>query len=239
MARINTLSTRAIVRDARPIVIALMATAALAISFQAHAQNHDGGHGFSAPRNNMHFDNRFSHNQYYHDRGYSVRGVPRGAYEIHHGGDSYFYHGGEWYRRRGGVSIVIGAPIGAFVPVLPPYYSTVWWGGVPYYYADDTYYTWDADQNEYEVTDPPSGIDSGGTTTAPPTDTVFIYPKNGQSTEQQATDKYECHRFAVAQTGFDPTDSGGGVQASEAAGKRSDYMRAQAACLDARGYSVK
>ena len=81
----------------------------------------------------------------------AARGVPRGAYEIRHGGGSYFYHGGEWYRRRGGVSVVIGAPIGAFVPVLPPYYSTVWWGGVPYYYADDTYYTWDPDENEYDI----------------------------------------------------------------------------------------
>ncbi len=217
---------------------ALIFTAALAVFSQAHAQNHEGGHGFEAPRN-LHFDNRFSHNQYYHDRGYSVPGVPHSAYEIHHGPNTYFYHGGEWYGRRGSVSVVIGAPIGAFVPVLPPFYSTVWWSGVPYYYADDTYYEWNTGVNEYEVVDPPTGIESGGTTVAPSTDTVFIYPKNGQSTEQQSRDRYECHRFAVLQTGYDPTASGGGVPADTAAGKRSDYLRAQAACLDARGYSVK
>src|SRR6185436_2730653 len=64
----------------------------------------------------------------------------RAALTIHYGGGAFFYHGGEWYRRDGGVSVVIAAPIGAYVPVLPPLYSTVWWSGVPYYYANDTYY---------------------------------------------------------------------------------------------------
>ncbi len=32
----------------------------------------------------------------------------------------------------------------------------------------------------------------------------FLYPKKGQSAEQQSTDKYECHQWAVEQTGFDP-----------------------------------
>ena len=181
----------------------------------------------------MHMDGRFAHNQFYHDPGYSVRGVPRGAYEIHHGGQSYWYHGGEWYRHDGRFSVVIGAPIGAFVPVLPPFYSTVWWGGVPYYYADDTYYTWDAPENQYQVVAPPSGIESGGSTTTPSSDKVFIYPKEGQSAEQQSKDQYECHRFGVEQSGFDPTVAGGD------AGKRSDYQRADAACLEGRGYTVK
>jgi len=32
----------------------------------------------------------------------------------------------------------------------------------------------------------------------------FLYPKKGQSAEQQDKDKYECHKWAVGQTGFDP-----------------------------------
>ncbi len=32
----------------------------------------------------------------------------------------------------------------------------------------------------------------------------FLYPKKGQSTEQQDKDKYECHKWAIGQTGFDP-----------------------------------
>ena len=51
----------------------------------------------------------------------------------------------------------------------------------------------------------------------PPSDDLFIYPQNGQSSEQQASDKYECHQWAVGQTGFDPTQAGGGLPPSVAA----------------------
>jgi Sec-independent protein translocase protein TatA len=33
---------------------------------------------------------------------------------------------------------------------------------------------------------------------------MFIYPAQGQSQEQQSRDQYECHTWAVQQTGFDP-----------------------------------
>ncbi len=33
---------------------------------------------------------------------------------------------------------------------------------------------------------------------------LFIYPRMGQSQEQQDRDKFECHSWAVRQTGFDP-----------------------------------
>jgi hypothetical protein len=33
----------------------------------------------------------------------------------------------------------------------------------------------------------------------------YIYPSKGQSPEQQNRDRYECHTWAVQQTGFDPT----------------------------------
>jgi hypothetical protein len=59
------------------------------------------------------------------------------------------------------------------------------------------------------------------------------------STEQQSRDRYECHRWAVSQTGFDPTQSQGGVSESQVGTKRSDYMRAITACLEGRGYTVR
>ena len=40
-------------------------------------------------------------------------------------------------------------------------------------------------------------------------------------------------------SGFDPTQPLGGVDESKAPAKRADYLRAQTACLEARGYSVK
>lgn len=33
----------------------------------------------------------------------------------------------------------------------------------------------------------------------------FIFPKNGQSAEQQQKDEFSCHSWAVSQTGVDPT----------------------------------
>jgi hypothetical protein len=61
---------------------------------------------------------------------------------------------------------------------------------------------------------------------------VALAPKQGQSAQQQARDRYECYRFAVVQSGFDP------MRGSNAA-SQSDYERAQAACFDGRGYSVR
>jgi predicted lipid-binding transport protein (Tim44 family) len=39
----------------------------------------------------------------------------------------------------------------------------------------------------------------------PPPQRVFIYPANGQSAEQTERDRYECHVWAVQQTGVDPS----------------------------------
>lgn len=187
----------------------------------------------------QHFDPRFSHDHAYYDRGYVVREVPRNSYTVVHANVNFWYSGGDWYRRRGPSWVVVGAPIGAFVPVLPPFYTTVWFGGSPYYYANDAYYVWDTPHREYRVVDPPNGNESAATTQQPASDQLFVYPKNGQSPEQQSRDRYECHHYAVEQTGYDPTQSGGGVSGDIAASKRSDYFRAEEACLDARGYSVK
>ena len=33
----------------------------------------------------------------------------------------------------------------------------------------------------------------------------FVYPGKGQSPDQQKKDEFECHQWAVQQTGFDPT----------------------------------
>jgi hypothetical protein len=39
----------------------------------------------------------------------------------------------------------------------------------------------------------------------PPNTTVYAYPEQGQSPEQQSRDRYECSLWAVHQTGFDPS----------------------------------
>jgi hypothetical protein len=39
----------------------------------------------------------------------------------------------------------------------------------------------------------------------PPPQKIFVYPSNGQSPEQTDRDRYECHVWAVQQTGVDPS----------------------------------
>ncbi len=189
-----------------------------------------------------HLDARFNHNHYYPSRGFAVRDLPRDRVVINSPRGRYFYSGGVWYSGRGSGFVVVGAPVGFFVPVLPPYYTTVWVGGAPYYYANDSYYVWRDTDRQYEVVTPPD--EQAASTQAPPPppsakDDVFIYPKNGQSEDVQAQDKYECHKWAQGESGFDPTQAGGGVPPEQVNDKRTAYQRAIGACLEGRGYSVK
>jgi hypothetical protein len=131
-----------------------------------------------------------------------------------------------------------GLGLGLYFATLPLYYETYWWNGVPYYYADNTYYTYDPNAKQYQTVAPPDGLQAqagatGGGAAATGSE-LIAYPKNGQTAEQQSKDKYECHKWAVGQTGYDPTTGG-----AAPAAKRPEYMRAQAACLEGRGYSVE
>jgi Family of unknown function (DUF6515) len=214
---------------------------AVAFALAVGTASADPPHGGPRPGFD-HMDARFGHNHYYPSRGYEVHDLPRDRVVV--GGGRYYYSGGVWYEPRGPRFVVVGPPVGLYVPVLPPYYNTVWFGGIPYYYANDTYYQWVPTQSQYEVVAPP-GDESAAQTqpeSPPPStsgDDIFIYPKNGQSEDQQATDKYECHKWANQQSGFDPTQSGGGVPPEQNASARAAYNRAMGACLEGRGYSVK
>jgi len=134
----------------------------------------------------------------------------RGYYSSRYYGAPYYYHGSSWYRPYG-VGYVVAAPaIGI---------GFSWYGGWPYYYADHGYYPYRSETREYVVAE-----------TARASDEVFVYPKEGQSDERQSIDRDECHQWAVARTGFDP---------GRPAVKRADYRRAEAACLEGRGYTVR
>jgi hypothetical protein len=185
-------------------------------------------------------DSRYNHGRYYPPMGSVRPSLPEGYRPYYRGGSRFYFSGGIWYAPSGPGFIVVRPPAGLVISVLPPYYSTVWFGGIPYYYADNVYYSWQPDQNGYAVVDPPENADSPS---APPPDAapaqqdLIIYPKNGQSKEQQAADQFECHTWAKGQTGFDPTQPGGGTPGSSAM-NRSNYDRAMSACLQARGYQV-
>ena len=175
-------------------------------------------------------------------------------FTANHGHSGYGRGGGYGYGYRGygyrGYGGWYGYPwgalaFGAYVSALPGYYQTLWWGGLPYYYADDTYFLWNPRAASYEVVPPPADDAADGvppdapSAGAAPMTEPFAYPQQGQSAEQLAKDRYECHRWAADQTGFDPTQASGGVPPAEAAGRAGAYRRAQAACLSGRGYSVK
>ena len=66
-----------------------------------------------------------------------------------------------------------------------------------------------------------------------PAQDLYIYPAQGQSEQQQADDRYECHRWAVSETDYDPIDD------EYDADLREDYLRALTACLTGRGYTVR
>jgi|SRR5471032_2212492 hypothetical protein len=153
-----------------------------------------------------------------------------------------FWRGGFWPRS------FFGAGFAWFLPILPLAYATYWYDGIPYYYANDVYYTWNPSYDGYVATDPPpvadssgsGSYDSSGSGPAPtgdsgaqqgpgpggPSGQIFMYPKNGQSTEQQASDKAECQKWASDQAG-------------QVAQNGSDYSRAMAACVEGRGYSAR
>jgi hypothetical protein len=157
-----------------------------------------------------------------------------------------YWHGGYW------PPIFWGAGFAWFLPVLPAFCATYYWNSIPYYYYNDVYYTYDPAASGYVVTTPPPAEDpdaaasdsagAGPAASAPGpaapgpaprasggpvnNDGLFAYPKNGQSDEQQASDRSECAQWAGGQTG------------SNGAAGSLDYRRALTACLQGRGYSV-
>jgi len=178
-------------------------------------------------------DSRYQHNRSYPARGQSVRSLPRNHRAVMHNHSRYYSSHGVWYRPHHGSYVVVAPPIGLFAPFLPLAYATIWIHGIPYYYANETYYT--QTPGGYVVVEPPAPEDSNEITESK----MFIYPREGQSEEKQANDRYECHMWAVGQTNYDPTKISSGIPGDQIIQKRSDYQRAMGSCLDGRGYTAK
>ncbi len=149
------------------------------------------------------------------------------------GGDTFLYTNGVYYRPRpdlGGYEVVNDpqgtvSALGSEMLVAPPAPATA---PVPVTAAAAT-----AVPVTATVPISPAAATALPATLKEPK--VFLYPKNGQSADQQARDRYDCYRFAAAQSGFDPM-RGSGQSNSES---QSDFERAQAACFDARGYASR
>lgn len=94
-------------------------------------------------------------------------------------------------------------------------------------------------------TAPPIAGARGGNTARPrgtmrsdPDGDWVLQPLNGVSYAQVSRDRYECDLWAADQTGFDPTTDDG-VPPPDATTGKADYLRAEAACFEARGYRMK
>ena len=146
-----------------------------------------------------------------------------GGRSWHSGGHSGGHHHAPHYRAYPRGYISYGLP--AFATVL-----TV--GALTYYVANDIYYR-PLNDGRYEVV--PNPLQNPAAALERP----LVYPQRGQTPEQQATDEYECHRWAASQSGYDPTIELTTGASPRGEAPRQDYQRATGVCLDARGYAVR
>ena len=161
--------------------------------------------------------------------GYVIDRFPARSYRVPYRGQDYFYSGGYWYRPQGPRYVVVQPPRGIRVRYLPDYAREVWIGGALLFLAAGAYYVYQESTQDYVVVEPPvqpqpvgSGYD------------VVAYPANGQSPEEVSRDGYECYRWAVEQSGFDPR----AVTYQPAPSVVQAYRQAQGNCLSSRGYQV-
>ncbi len=169
--------------------------------------------------------------------GTTFRVPPHDAYALHWRGTPYRYGSGVWYRPSHNHWTVVRPPYGVVVRDLPWWRDVLIIGGLSYWLVNDIYYRQVA--NGYEVVPPPPGAPQAvATLPAAGLPKQFVYPNLGQSRATQDDDEYDCHRWAASQTGFDP--SGTALDGTLPSGtQRDDYLRARAACLEGRGYTVR
>ena len=202
---------------------ALTGLSAPAISQERHQQPRNG-HARVVP----HVDQRIRNERAVPPIGYAAAALPRSSIHIAHGGSHYFFDGGVWFRPYGGRYLVIAPPIGIVVPMLPPGFFTLDINGLPYYYANGTYYVMQP-EGGYAVVAPPSGVATAlpvpVETLPSPLPALVIQPRNGQSNAQREADQLACNGLAESQLG--------------ARADASIYQRSFAICMNGLGYTVR
>ena len=168
--------------------------------------------------------------QRHHRPGDRVQSVPKSSVVVKVGRSKYHYNNGIYYRPKGNGYIVVSAPTGARVRSLPAGFVSFGIGINRYFFVNSTYYLWHSDSREYVVVDKPDGADAALSDAG--NGDIFVYPASGQSAQEIDRDRYECHRWAADETGFDPT------KPNQSPAYKSDYDRAISACLVGRGYTV-
>jgi Family of unknown function (DUF6515) len=181
----------------------------------------------------MVFDGVHHHDRYYPAPGFLAPVLPRSSLSIVFGSDRFFFDGGIWYQPYGPQFRVIVPPIGIVIPILPSAYVTLQVGGLPYYYANGTYYTLASPGPGYvvvappptAVVAPPPTVVVAAPVPAPTRPDPIIYPRNGQDAVQLEADRQACNRWATTQP--------------SAMNDASVFNRAVEACMDGRGYTMR
>src|SRR5436189_1027394 len=116
------------------LAAAFLAAAVLSVSL-AHAQERRERREHERERfQTPHwvFDDRFHHNHYYPVPGYALTVLPDGHVVVNFRGGRFFFHSGVWYQAAPAGYVVVRPPPGVVIPVLPPAYTSVYVGNVPY-----------------------------------------------------------------------------------------------------------
>ena len=166
--------------------------------------------------------------------GYVVDRFPGRHWQVPYRGQSYYFSGGYWYRPQGPRYVVIQPPYGIRVGYLPDYARQVWIGSSLLFLAAGAYYAYQPATQDYIVVQPPTALPQPMPRPVSNGYDVVAYPANGQSASQMDQDRYDCYRWAVDQSGFDPAT----VTYAPSPGVVQTYRQAQGNCLGSRGYQV-
>ena len=170
-----------------------------------------------------------------HRPGYVIDRFPDRNYRVPYRGQDYFYSGGYWYRPQGPRYVVVTPPYGIRVHYLPDYAREVWVGGSLLFLAAGAYYAYEQSTQQYVVVQPPAQVPSPQPAPQGNGYDVVAYPANDQSPAQVQQDGYDCYRWAVQQSGFDPRT----VTYAPDPAVVQTYRQAQGNCLSSRGYQVQ
>ena len=163
--------------------------------------------------------------------GYQVNRFPGQHWQVPYRGQNYYFSGGYWYRPQGPRYIVVQPPYGIRVGFLPDYAREVWFGSTLMFLAAGAYYAYQPATRDYIVVQPPANYQQPASNDYE----MVADPINGQSPAQIGQDRYDCYRWAVEQSGFDP------AKATYAPAPQvvQTYRQAQGSCLSSRGYQVR
>ncbi|MBF6030644.1 glycine zipper family protein [Pseudomonas sp. P115] len=170
-----------------------------------------------------------------HRPGYVIDRFPDRNYRVPYRGQDYFFSGGYWYRPQGPRYVVVRPPYGIRVQYLPDYAREVWVGSALFFLAAGAYYTYETSSQQYVVVQPPTEVPVAQPAPQGNGYDVVAYPANGQSPAQVQQDGYDCYRWAVQQSGFDPQQ----VTYAPDPAVVQTYRQAQGNCLSSRGYQVQ